>query len=108
MFDGLPAGKLPPLYVALGEELVRDASDATGLGAWHVFTITVVTTNSGFAQAKTAAAAIADALSDADMTLTRGQLISLRFIKARAAWVKKGDVRHIKMTFRARVAYDSE
>lgn len=106
VYDALPAGTLPALYVALGPEVVKDQSDKTGAGALHEFTISVVTDVAGFSQAKTAAAAVSDALVDADLTLARGHLVSLNFYKATAARVGTGDVRQINLIFRARVADD--
>ncbi len=103
IYDALPPGDLPPLYVTLGQELVRDRSDKTGAGAEHEFTVAVVTEAAGFAEAKQAAAAISDALVDASLTLSRGTLVSLNFHKARAARVGTGAQRRIDLTFRARV-----
>ncbi|WP_342075399.1 DUF3168 domain-containing protein [Yoonia sp. SS1-5] len=107
IYDALPAGSLPSLYVVLGPEDVRDASDKTGGGALHEFTVTVVTESAGFSSAKTAAAAVSDALVDAPLSLTRGSLVSLRFYKAKAARVGTGDMRQINLIFRARVADDT-
>ncbi len=104
IFDALPSGALPSLYVALGPEVAKDRSDKTGGGALHEFTISVVTDSAGFAQAKIAAAAVSDALVDAELTLTRGHLVSLVFYKATAARVGTGDTRQINLIFRARVA----
>ena len=103
IFDALPAGSVPSLYVALGPEKVSDASDQTGGGALHELTVSVVTESAGFAAAKDAAAAISDALVDADLTLARGTLVGLRFHKATAARVGTGDTRRIDLIFRARV-----
>ncbi|MCK0094217.1 DUF3168 domain-containing protein [Yoonia sp. F2084L] len=107
IYDALPTGALPPLYVVLGAEDVRDASDKTGAGAWHQFTVTVVTQSAGFATAKAAAAAVSDALIDAPLALDRGSLVSLHFLKAKAARVGSGAVRQINLIFRARVADDT-
>lgn len=104
IFDALPSGALPSLYVALGPEVVKDQSDKTGGGALHELSVSVITDVAGFAQAKSAAAAVSDALVDADLTLTRGQLVSLNFYKATAARVGTGDTRQINLVFRARVA----
>ena len=103
IFDVVPAGDVPPLYVALGAEVARDKSDMTGGGAEHEFTISVVTHNAGFSTAKAAAAAVSDALVDADLSLSRGQLVGLRFHRARAARVGTSDERQINLIFRARV-----
>lgn len=104
VYDALPAGLLPPLYVVLGPETVKDLSDKTSAGALHELTITVVTDAAGFAQAKTAAAAVSDALVDAPLILARGVLLSMQFYKAKAARVGTGDLRQINLIFRARVA----
>jgi len=106
VFDALPAGKVPDLYVALGPEKVRDWSDKTGGGAVHEFTVSVVAKTAGFARAKLVACAVSDALVDADLALTRGLLVSLRFYKAAAARVGTGDTRRIDLIFRARVSDD--
>jgi hypothetical protein len=107
IYDALPSGPLPPLYVVLGAEDVRDASDKTGNGAWHDLVISVVTQSAGFASAKAAAAAVCDALVDAPLSLERGSLVALNFHKAKAARVGTGAVRQINLNFRARVADDT-
>lgn len=107
IYDALPAGLLPPLYVVLGGEDVRDASDKTGAGAEHTLTVTVVTQSAGFATAKAAAAAVSDALVDADLALDRGTLVALNFYKAKAARIGTGAMRQINLIFRARVADDT-
>ena len=104
IFDALPSGPLPPLYVVLGAEDVRDASDKLAGGAWHQFTIAVVTLSAGFASAKAAAGAVCDALLDETLPLDRGQLVSLSFLKAKASRVGTGASRQINLIFRARVA----
>lgn len=104
IYDALPTGQLPSLYVVLGSEDVRDASDKTGAGANHTFTVSVVTQSAGFATAKEAAAMISDALVNADLPLDRGTLVALNFYKAKAARVGTGAMRQINLIFRARVA----
>lgn len=101
VFDALPPGSVPPLYVMLGPETVRDASDKTGAGAVHDFPVTVVSEAAGFAVAKALAAAISDALTGADLVLTRGRLVRMAFLRARARRVDGG--REIEVWFRARV-----
>lgn len=101
IYDALPPGILPGLYVALGPEKVRDRSDGSGRGAEHLFTVSVVSGAAGFASGKAVAAAVSDALIDADLALARGRLVALDFVEARAA--RAGEERQIDMTFRARV-----
>ena len=107
IYDALPSGRLPPVYVVLGAEDVRDASDKTGGGATHQFTVSVLTERAGFATAKAAGAAVSDALVDAPLTLERGSLVSLNFYKAKAARIGTGAMRQINLIFRARVADDT-
>lgn len=100
--DAVPKGSLPDLYVALGPEKVVDASDKTGLGAWHDFVVSVISEDAGFQTAKEVSAAICDALIDAELPLSRGRLVALFFRRARAQHEKAGR-RRIDLTFRARV-----
>lgn len=103
VYDALPTGTAPSLYVSIGPEEARDASSKSGGGARHDFVISVVADTSGFQAAKEVAAAISDALVDASLTLTRGTLVGLWFLKAKAGRSGNDDVRRIDMTFRARV-----
>lgn len=105
VYDAMPPGPRPPLYVALGPEVVRDRSDGTGRGADHDLAIAVVTDEPGFSRAKDAASAISDALLQAGLPLTRGRLVSLLFLRAQAA--RKGELRQIDLIFRARVEDDA-
>ncbi len=106
IYDALPSGAVPSLYVALGPESVKDRSDKTGGGAAHQFVISVVTNTAGFATAKDAAAAISDALVDAPLSLSRGSLVALNFYRAKAVRVGTADERRIDITFTAIVQDD--
>ena len=106
IYDAVPQGNLPPLYVRLGSETVKDASDCSGAGAVHLITVSVITTLPGFAQAKAAAGAVSDVLHDADLSLSRGRLVSLRFQQAKTARIESASVRQIDLRFRARVSDD--
>lgn len=103
IYDSVPPGTIAGTYVSLGPEDVRDASDQVGRGAVHEFTVSVVTDQAGFQSAKAVAAAVSDALADADLVLARGRLVGLWFLSARARRVEKADIRRIDLTFRARV-----
>lgn len=103
IYDAIPPGTVTGTYVSLGPEDVRDASDQVGRGAVHEFTVSVVTDQAGFQSAKEAAAAVSLALTDADLALSRGRLVGLWFLSARARRVEKADIRRIDLTFRARV-----
>lgn len=103
IYDAVPNGSLPSLYVSLGPEAVRVADDKTGAGAVHRFVVSVITDSPGFASAKEAAGAVCDVLHDASLAMDRGRLVSMRFERARAGKIDKGTGRKIDLTFRARV-----
>ena len=103
IYDAIPSGTLPSLYVTLGAEEVADNSDVIEAGATHDFNVSVITDASGFSQAKALAGAVCDALIDAPLTLSRGALTGLWFLKAKAARSGANDLRRIDLKFRARV-----
>lgn len=103
IYDAVPTGTLPSTYVTLGPESVRERSDKSGQGAVHTFTVSVVTDTAGFQAAKDVAAAVSDALVDADLSLARGTLIYLNFDRALAKLEGTGTQRRIDLRFRARV-----
>ncbi|WP_299792010.1 DUF3168 domain-containing protein [uncultured Marivita sp.] len=105
VYDAVPKGRLPDLYVALGPERAVDASDKTGRGAWHEFVVSVISDDAGFQTAKEVSAAICDALIDAEMVLERGRLVALNFKRAVAQREKAGR-RRVDLIFRARVEDD--
>jgi hypothetical protein len=102
IYDAVPPGATPELYVVLGPEVALDASDASGPGAEHRLTVSVVSTT-GFAPAKAAAAAVSEALEGAEMTLGRGRLVGIWFRRADARRREQGTMRRIDLSFRARV-----
>lgn len=103
IYDAIPAGPVPGLYVMLGAETVLDRSDVTGRGSLHRITISVVSDAAGFALAKSAAGAVSEAL-EAPMTLSRGRLVYLNFERAVARRSgPAGALRQIDLRFRARV-----
>lgn len=106
IYDAVPQGPLPPLFVSLGTEKVTDRSDQTGRGTRHELIVSVITDHEGFAAAKTVAGAVSDALTGGTMPLSRGHLIAMNFHKAKAARVGGGDQRQIDLTFRAFVEDD--
>lgn len=103
VFDAVPSGPLPDLYISIGPEEARAASDATGAGAVHLFSVSVFSSAPSFAKAKSVAAQVCDALSGPMPWLDRGTLIDLSFVRARARRVDQGGARQIDLRFRARV-----
>ena len=90
-------------FVLIGPEEARDQSDKSGAGAEHQMVISVITDVTGFLSIKTNAAAISDALIGAPLILSRGQLVSLYFVRASARRIEEGETRRIDLTFRARI-----
>jgi len=103
VFDQPPSGVLPLTYVVVGEEDVQARSDISANGAVHDLTISVFSDAAGFSAAKAVAVTISDALVDVPLALTRGRLVSMSFLRARARRGKAPDGRRIDLTFRARV-----
>ena len=103
VYDAMPPGKLPALFVVLGDETARDRSDATARGAEHDVTVSVISGGRSFAEAKAAAAAVSDALLAPGLALARGHLVSLHFRRASARRGQRGRYRRIDLVFRARV-----
>lgn len=101
--DTAPPRSARGTHVLLGAEEVIDRSDASGAGAEHRLTISVLTDAAGFMEAKTAAVRISDLLEGAALTLERGRLVGLWFDRAEARRVEGGRVRRIDLRFRARV-----
>jgi len=102
IFDAVPPTGTGT-FVLIGPEEATDQSDASGAGAEHRMVISVIADADGFLAAKTIAVDIADRLGDAALTLSRGRLVALQFLRARAKRSRDGDLRRIDMTFRARV-----
>ncbi len=103
VYDAVPSGSVPDLYVSLGPETVRELGDVTSSGTEHRFVVTVATEAPSFARAKEVAGQVSDVLHNAALTLTRGHLVSLQFMTARAAKIDNATGRKIDLTFRARV-----
>ena len=101
--DAQPSGDGAGTFVLIGPEDVVDQSDKTGAGAVHNLTVAVISNSAGFAAAKTVAVAVSDALNEPPLVLTRGRLVGLRFLRAKARRLDQGGVRRIDLSFRARV-----
>ena len=102
IYDAVPPGPAGT-FVLVGPEEVRDASDKSGQGAEHQLAISVVSNGTGFLGAKTIAGAITDTLTGANLTLTRGHVVSFLFLRASTRRIDEGEVRRIDLIFRARI-----
>ena len=107
IYDSLPAGALPDTYVTLGPEDVTARSSRGVTGSRHDFVVSVHTDAAGFQAAKDIGGAISDALIDAPITLSRGTLSGLEFLRARARRQSSRPQRQIDLWFRARVDDDT-
>ena len=110
IYDAMPVAAPAGTYVALGPEDVRDAGDMTAAGAVHDFVVSVLSGTdeaNGFGAVKAVAVAVSEALETvpgtAAITLDRGHLAGLWFLRARARRVENGTGRRVDMTFRARI-----
>ncbi|RMD91752.1 MAG: DUF3168 domain-containing protein [Alphaproteobacteria bacterium] len=102
IYDEAPPGAVPSTYVSIGPEEARDASDGSARGARHDFTVSVISDAAGFQTAKEVAVAVSDALLGAPLTLTRGRVVGLWFLSAKASRDEAGVLRRIDLRFRAR------
>ncbi len=103
IFDMPPEGDAPLTYVTLGPEEVSDQSDQNAKGAVHMITVSVVTRESGFHDAKTIAQSVTQLLDGASDEFDQGRLTRMQFKKARARRIDGGLARQIDLTFRARI-----
>lgn len=105
IFDAPPLSDLPPVFIMLGPEEAQDRSDASGAGAEHRFTVSVVGEGPGFLAAKTVAARVSEVLQGTPPALTAAlspaHLTGLWFDRAVAK--SEGARRRIDLRFRARV-----
>jgi len=97
----LDGGSLPVNYVLIGAEQVTNRAAKDVDGAIHDLTVTVHSNDDGFQTSKQIAGAICDVLLDAQLTLARGRLVYMRFLKARADAGKAPVKRTITLRFRA-------
>jgi uncharacterized protein DUF3168 len=88
------------IYLTIGDERVVDWSTASDQGAAHLLTIAVHAPRRGFAEAKQAAGAISDAMLSGAMTMSRGQVVLVRFVDARTRRAEGDALRRIEMRFR--------
>ena len=88
-------------FITLGPESVSDGATMTTSGAVHDFMVIVHSNSEGFVKAKRVAGAVCDVLLDAEMALDRGELIYLRFLRARADTGRTPEKRRISLKFRA-------
>lgn len=101
IFDAAPQeALLTEVYATLGDETVEDWSTATDHGAAHTIRITVHAPAAGFAEAKAAAGAISDALVDGTLSLDRGHVVHVGFVRAETRRSEEDRLRSVELRFR--------
>lgn len=88
-------------YVLLGEDVAKDRSSGTHKGVTLDFEINIISDVAGFSQSKSLAAAICDVLIGAELPLSRGALVNMKFLKSRARRGVSPEQRRIVLIFRA-------
>ncbi|MEM8572428.1 MAG: DUF3168 domain-containing protein [Pseudomonadota bacterium] len=88
-------------YVILGEETVRPFETQTSQGSLHDFDVTVHSGHLGFDIAKRVAGVISAALADLTTPIEGGQVVDIRFLRARAQRGRSPITRTIALRFRA-------
>lgn len=107
IFDAPPHADRPgaprPPYLTMGDE-TAEVWDAQGhSGAVHSLSFEIWSRGRGFAEAKAILSALCDALNDPPLTLARGRLIHLRFLRSETGREEQGESRRIRAVFAARV-----
>ena len=103
IYDAVPAGAEPEVFVLIGEEVALDRSTQTSAAAYHDFAVSVFADQHGFSTSKALAALICDSLLVADLSLDRGRVTGLWFRRARTRRGREPDRRRIDLQFRAHV-----
>ncbi len=93
----------PPVgsYITLGDEEAKDRSSGSHKGTTLDFEVNIHSDFAGFSAAKAVAAEVVDTLAWADLGLTRGRLVVLRFLKSRTRRGAAPETRRIALVFRA-------
>ncbi|MEM6971926.1 MAG: DUF3168 domain-containing protein [Pseudomonadota bacterium] len=94
-------------YAVIGDESVQDWSSADTAGAAHTLGISVFATERSFIEAKRLAGAVSDALIGVHPAMSRGRIVTMRFLSARTRREQQGRVRRIDLRFRALIEDDA-
>lgn len=103
IYDAVPGGQVPGLYLSLGTEEVLVRGDVSASIARHRVTVSVIADSAGFGPAKTAAGLVSAVLNGATPVLDTGVLISMRLDRTRALRVGRNKKRRIDLRFEALV-----
>lgn len=103
VYDAPPPGAPTGTRVLIGEETAQDRGDASGAGAEHRLTVSVIGTGAGFLAAKQAAARITAVLTGARPELAGARVVAVWFHDAGARRLAGGQGRRIDLRFRIRL-----
>jgi len=104
IYDAPPdSAGAPPVgtYITLGDEVAKDWSSASHSGAVLDFEVNIHSDFSGFSAAKAVAAEVVDTLLAAPLSMTRGRVVLVRFLKSRTRRGAAPETRRIALVFRA-------
>ena len=104
IYDAPPGSDgTPPVgtYITLGDEVSKDRSSGSHKGVTLDFEVNIHSDFAGFSKAKAVAAEVVDTLAWADLGLSRGQLVNLKFLKSRTRRGAAPETRRIALVFRA-------
>jgi len=104
IYDAPPeSGGTPPIgtYITLGDDEAKDRSSASHKGVTLDFEVNIHSDFAGFSAAKAVAADVVDILAWAELGLSRGNLVNLKFLKSRTRRGAAPETRRIALVFRA-------
>lgn len=104
VYDAPPdSGGTPPVgtYITLGDDVARDRSSGSHKGSTLDFEVNIHSDFAGFSVAKAVAGHVVDTLAWADLLLSRGRLVNLKFLKSRTRRGAAPETRRIALVFRA-------
>ena len=87
-------------YVTIGDETVSAWDTATESGAIHDVVIRIYSPVRGFLSPKQIAGSICEVLCEGSLALSRGAVITTKFVSAQTKREEQGALRRIDLTFR--------
>lgn len=101
IYDRLPGGVPPDVFVLIGDEQVLDRSDKSAHASRHDVTVSVLGDGQGFSTVKEVAAQVSTALDNAALHLNAGALRQIQFQSAKTRRDGGRAARRIDLIFRA-------
>ena len=102
IFDHVPSTQiLPEIYVRIGDEQLRNRSTKTNSITESIFEVSVFSQKQGFLAAKKLSSKLAEQITNTHMGIESGKLVGIWFIKSQTYRLEKGNLRQIKLWFKA-------